>query len=1100
MFGRSLRGKERFVTFSGAFRNARRVAAGALGVAALLVSEAQGAAVQREGAATRSLGALSLPFIRNEGQMDPAVAYYAATFAGTVFVTRNGEIVYALPEGRRGPIGPRDSEDLLRRLEPLPGWSLAESLVGGRPKPQTEEPSAARANFFLGSDPAAWRTGVQMARSVSLGEVWPGIHVSLHARSRTVEKVFTIAPGADPSRIRIRVGGARSLRVDDCGALEIGTGLGPVVLSAPVAYQERDGVRAMVDVAYEAAAGEYGFRLGPHEATLPVVVDPLLQSTFLGGAGEDTVNRLAVHPTSGDVYVAGYTSSPFPGTAGGSQASYGGGNQDGFVARLNADLTDVVQATYLGGNSFDAVNAIAIHPTTGDIYVCGNTTSTDFPGKGGPQPNLAGSGDAFVTKLGADLDTAPVSTYLGAVGNDLATAMAIHPTTGEIYVGGFAESTSFPFTTGYQTARTNIGSFEAWIARLNANLAAAPAPVATWLGGTSFEEIFAIAVTSAGVYVAGLTGSTDFPGTATGAQSTIGGGFADTSAFVSLLNANLTALTRSTYYGADAQDTCFGIAVNSATGDVYITGGTSSLSLPGAIGGAQRVRQGPTDNYVARFNGSLTQLLGATYNGGTGGEGANAIDVNPATGSVYIAGTTFSTRLPGSTSGAQRIYAGGGLDAFVVRFNAALTSVLGATFLGGGPDAGQPNDSGYDEAIALRFSAAQNEVYVAGYTAASDFPKTAGGAQPLRGGILNDKGVDGFVSRLTPDLQALFAPQELVVDPAPGASSDGNLVLEPGETVAAQPSWRNLTGSAAAISGVASDFTGPVGATYTLTDSASAYGSVPAGATRSCTTVPNCFSLSVSDPATRPGPTNHWDVTFIETPTTPDDAPMKWSIHVGDSFTDVPRTYPFYRKVETLFHNGVTLGCTATTYCLNDSVPRVNMAIFIARAIAGGAGFLPGKGVVNGAPYDCAFTAGTSLFSDIGPTDPACPAVHYLAALNVATGCTATAFCPTPNVTRGEMALFMARGVVAPGGGAAVPLTYTDPITARSYSCSAGAPNLFFTDVTATDLYCKHVHYLWAKGIIDGCGGTLYCPAGQMRRDEMAKFLSNSFSLPLYAP
>ena len=77
---------------------------------------------------------------------------------------------------------------------------------------------------------------------------------------------------------------------------------------------------------------------------------------------------------------------------------------------------------------------------------------------------------------------------------------------------------------------------------------------------------------------------------------------------------------------------------------------------------------------------------------------------------------------------------------------------------------------------------------------------------------------------------------------------------------------------------------------------------------------------------------------------------MKWSVHVGDSFTDVPRSHPFYRKIETLFHNGVTLGCTATTYCLSDKVPRVNMAIFIARAIAGGAGFLPDRGVVNGDP------------------------------------------------------------------------------------------------------------------------------------------------------
>jgi hypothetical protein len=358
--------------------------------------------------------------------------------------------------------------------------------------------------------------------------------------------------------------------------------------------------------------------------------------------------------------------------------------------------------------------------------------------------------------------------------------------------------------------------------------------------------------------------------------------------------------------------------------------------------------------------------------------------------------------------------------------------------------------------------------------------------------------VDGFVTRVTPDLQALFAPQELVVDPVASGSADGNSVFEPGETAAVRPGWKNLTGATVALSGAASTFVGPAGATYTIPDAAASYGSVAAGATKSCNSVPNCFSLSVSAPAVRPA--GHWDTTFIEQPT-PDDAPMQWTLHVGDSFTDVPRSHPFYRKIETLFHNGVTVGCTASTYCLGDKVPRANMAIFIGRAIAGGAGFLPSAGVAAGSPYSCTFASGVSLFTDVAPTDIACAAIHYLVALNVATGCSPSLFCSTPNVNRGEMAIFMARGFVAPAGGAGVPQTYgPDPVTARSYSCAAGSPNLHFTDVTTGDLFCKHVHFLWAKGIIDGCGGTLYCPTSDVTRAEMAKFLSNAFALPLYAP
>jgi trans-2-enoyl-CoA reductase len=99
--------------------------------------------------------------------------------------------------------------------------------------------------------------------------------------------------------------------------------------------------------------------------------------------------------------VAGRTfSNNFPGTAGGAQAVFGG-NRDGFAARLSSALTALIQATYLGGSAVDRANALAIHPTTGDVYVAGHTTSDDVPATaGGAQPTLGSAdGDAFVARL-----------------------------------------------------------------------------------------------------------------------------------------------------------------------------------------------------------------------------------------------------------------------------------------------------------------------------------------------------------------------------------------------------------------------------------------------------------------------------------------------------------------------------------------------------------------------------------------------------------------------------------------------------------------------------------------------------------------------------
>jgi hypothetical protein len=99
------------------------------------------------------------------------------------------------------------------------------------------------------------------------------------------------------------------------------------------------------------------------------------------------------------------------------------------------------------------------------------------------------------------------------------------------------------------------------------------------------------------------------------------------------------------------------------------------------------------------------------------------------------------------------------------------------------------------------------------------------------------------------------------------------------------------------------------------------------------------------------------------------------------------------------------------------------------------------------------------------------------------------------------MASFIAKAVVAPGGADAIPATYgPDPTTGLSYSCAAASPNVHFIDVPASSPFCKHVHFLWAKGIVSGCSATHYCPTQAVTRDAMAKFLANGFGLDLYAP
>src|SRR5215468_2429935 len=181
------------------------------------------------------LNHLAVPFVENAGQSDPRVAYYAPTFSGTVFVTGEGEVVYAVraPEDRAQAVGPQ---------EPASGWTLTERFVDGHPTPVGAHAAATHLSVFVGDDPTRWQPDVASYADVDLGAVWPGISVTLTAYGKQVEKVFTVEPGAVPDTIRVRVAGAQGLAVADDGALVAHTGVGDVRLTAPVAYQEIAGM------------------------------------------------------------------------------------------------------------------------------------------------------------------------------------------------------------------------------------------------------------------------------------------------------------------------------------------------------------------------------------------------------------------------------------------------------------------------------------------------------------------------------------------------------------------------------------------------------------------------------------------------------------------------------------------------------------------------------------------------------------------------------------------------------------------------------------------------------------------------------------------
>lgn len=195
-----------------------------------------------------------------------------------------------------------------------------------------------------------------------------------------------------------------------------------------------------------------------------------IYSTYLGGTDDDTGEGIAVDQ-NGHAYVSGFTSSTdFPTTTGVFQPAYGGGANDAFISKFNADGTALIYSTYLGGSDSDQSFGIAIDHS-GNAYVTGETFSTDFPTTANAfQPTFAGGvSDAFITKLNPTASALIYSTYLGGDDEDRGNGIAVD-NAGNAFVTGQTESTDFPTTPGaFQT--TNAGFNDAFVTKVNTNTA-----------------------------------------------------------------------------------------------------------------------------------------------------------------------------------------------------------------------------------------------------------------------------------------------------------------------------------------------------------------------------------------------------------------------------------------------------------------------------------------------------------------------------------------------------------------------------------------------------------------------------------------------------
>src|ERR1039457_2254904 len=448
----------------------------------------------RASAASRQAKLMSVPlsFEANQGPAGSNVQFLSRGSGYALFLTP-GKVVLNLERQQ-----PASAKPTPQTPDGASVDTLRMTLIGANPKASMVglDPQAGVVSYFVGNDPKNWRSGIPTYGKVNYPQIYPGVNLVFYGSQRQLEYDFVVAPGADPSRIAWRIDGARA-SVDAEGNLALSAPNGPAAFKKPVLYQLDGDRKTSVEGWFAVAGNQVRFRLGSYDHSKELIVDPVLSyASYLAGSLTDhigwtlgpgisavgTSQGLALD-SAGSVYVAGDTYSidfptknpyqgapPVKGPAGGPTVPPGDW-PSAFVTKFSPDGSSLVYSTYLGGNSYDYIYAIAVD-SNGNAYVTGQTNSPNFPVTNGAYQTMcdtvpyntgqqpsSGCGtsnvSAFVTKLNATGTSLVYSTFLGGYAYDYATAIAVD-SAGRAYIAGNEQESCYPYTT-YQGCFPKIG-------------------------------------------------------------------------------------------------------------------------------------------------------------------------------------------------------------------------------------------------------------------------------------------------------------------------------------------------------------------------------------------------------------------------------------------------------------------------------------------------------------------------------------------------------------------------------------------------------------------------------------------------------------------
>jgi hypothetical protein len=654
-------------------------------------------------------------FIENKGQWPNQVLFLYQNNGLNTWITKKGMVhdFYTI----------REEENSTRKIGhvvSITNLNAQENVIT-----QAENKQQAYYNFFMSNDQSKWASNVGLYKEVTTKSIYNGIDIRYYFDKNTLRYDYIVHPGANPAQIQIKLDGANAYSINNDGDLVFNTCLGEVKLKDLYTYQMVNGSKKTVASAFKINGETIQFDVKNYDKTKPLIIDPLVWSTYIGGSGDDRI--YSVVEKNGNAFISGWTSQfppiDFPTTPGSYNTSLNNTTR-AFVSKFSNDGSSLVFSTFLGsvsnsgGGNIHADGVFLDVDSNGDCYITG-IGQNGYPTTPGVFNNTATSG-VFVTKLN---NTGTSLVYSTFVGGDTPRAIAVD-NQGYAYITGRASS-GLPTTPG-AFDQTNNGFDDAFVTKVNTD--GSTLIFSTFIGGSGqFEDAFAIKVdANHDVYIAGRTSSPNFPTTSGCYDATFNGGSGPFpyDIFVSKLNNTGSALIFSTFIGGSQNEEAYGIDID-ANNNVYITGYTESTDFPVTAGVYQTTKGSGKDAFIAKLNSTGSSLDFASYFGVGSSQEAYGITLD-GNNNVWIVGRTGGSATPVTNDAFDNTL--NGENSFVVAFNNSATSLVYGSYIGG-------SGMGGDIAKSITNDHAGG-FYVAGWTHSIDLPVTTGAFQTTNNSLV----------------------------------------------------------------------------------------------------------------------------------------------------------------------------------------------------------------------------------------------------------------------------------------------------------------------------------------------------------------------------